>query len=152
MKQKRQAAILDLIEKHEISTQDELMTYLEQSGYTVTQATVSRDIRELELVKSTSKNGNIVYMVHKSTPSTEHKDKFYMIFSQSVKHVDYAGNICVLKCFEGTANAVGVAIDTMHFPTIVGSLAGDDTLFILCRDEKGAKSLVSKIQTMLSEA
>lgn len=151
MKKKRQETILRLIEEHEITTQDELMLLLQQSGFSVTQATVSRDIKELQLIKSPAHNGLTKYMTNRMQTTKAHQDKFYNFFAQSVKTVDYAGNICVIKCYEGTANAAGVAIDTMHFPTIVGSLAGDDTLFILCRTESGAKDLKAKLQDMLSE-
>lgn len=151
LKKKRQETILALIEKYEIGTQDELMALLQKEGFPVTQATVSRDIKELQLIKSPTRGGMTKYMTHHQQMPNDHKDKFYTFFAQSAKSVDYAGNMCVIKCYEGTANAAGVAVDSMHFSTIVGSLAGDDTLFILCRNEAGAKELTNEIQAMINE-
>lgn len=150
MKKKRHELILKLIEEHEITTQEELLLLLQKNGFPVTQATVSRDIKELQLVKSPGRNGQTKYMVsHHETMKSQEK-KFYAIFSQSVISVDYAGNICAVKCYAGTANAAGAAIDAMDLSDIVGTLAGDDTLFVLCRTEESTKNLRSQLETMLN--
>lgn len=152
MKKKRQETILQIIEQNVIGTQEELMLLLQEKGFPVTQATISRDIKELKLVKVLGKTGVIQYMSNQSNASSVNKDKFYTFFAHSVKEIDYAGNICVIKCYEGTANAAGVAVDSMHFATILGSIAGDDTLFIVCRSESGAKDLMNDIQELIREA
>lgn len=125
------------------------MTLLQANGFDVTQATVSRDIKELQLVKTQSKNGQSKYIIGNAS-GNKNSGKFYSIFSQSVVSVEYAGNMSVIKCFAGTANAAAAAIDGMHFPNILGSIAGDDTMFILCKTEFDAKSFKEEIENMLS--
>lgn len=150
MKKKRHELILKLIQENEITTQDELLDLLRQNGFQVTQATVSRDIKELQLVKSPTKNGPTKYTVSHHESQNKHARKFYAIFSQSVISVDSAGNMCAIKCYSGTANAAGAAIDSMHMPEVVGTLAGDDTLFVLCRDENAALVFKTQIEAMLN--
>ena len=150
MKKKRHELILKLIQEYEITTQDELLDLLRQNGFQVTQATVSRDIKELQLVKSPTKNGPTKYTVSHHESQNKHARKFYAIFSQSVVSVDCAGNMSAIKCYSGTANAAGAAIDSMHLPEVVGTLAGDDTLFVLCRDENAALIFIMQIQAILN--
>lgn len=150
MKKKRHELILKLIQEYEITTQDELLDLLRQNGFQVTQATVSRDIKELQLVKSPTKNGPTKYTVSHHESQNKHARKFYAIFSQSVISVDSAGNMSAIKCYSGTANAAGAAIDSMHMPEVVGTLAGDDTLFVLCRDENAALVFKTQIEAMLN--
>ena len=150
MKKKRHELILKLIQEYEITTQDELLDLLRQNGFQVTQATVSRDIKELQLVKSPTKNGPTKYTVSHHESQNKHARKFYAIFSQSVVSVDSAGNMSAIKCYSGTANAAGAAIDSMHMPEVVGTLAGDDTLFVLCRDENAALVFKTQIEAMLN--
>lgn len=150
MKKKRHELILKLIQEYEITTQDELLDLLRQNEFQVTQATVSRDIKELQLVKSPTKNGPTKYTVSHHESQNKHARKFYAIFSQSVVSVDCAGNMSAIKCYSGTANAAGAAIDSMHMPEVVGTLAGDDTLFVLCRDENAALVFKTQIEAMLN--
>lgn len=150
MKKKRHALILKLIAENEISTQDELMSLLQENGFQVTQATVSRDIKELQLVKSSVKNGPTKYTVSPHEAQNKHAKKFYNIFSQSVVSVVAAGNMAAIKCYAGTANAACAAIDSMQMPEVLATLAGDDTLFVLCKDEKSAAAFQTQIETMLS--
>lgn len=150
MKKKRHELILKLIQEYEITTQDELLDLLRQNGFQVTQATVSRDIKELQLVKSPTKNGPTKYTVSHHESQNKHARKFYAIFSQSVISVDCAGNMSAIKCYSGTANAAGAAIDSMHMAEVVGTLAGDDTLFVLCRDENAALVFKTQIEAMLN--
>ena len=150
MKKKRHELILKLIQEFEITTQDELLDLLRQNGFPITQATVSRDIKELQLVKTPTKNGPTKYTVSHHESQTKHARKFYAIFSQSVISVDCAGNMSAIKCYSGTANAAGAAIDSMHMPEVVGTLAGDDTLFVLCRDENAALVFKTQIEAMLN--
>ena len=148
MKQKRHALILELIQQYEITTQDELLAKLRENGFEVTQATVSRDIKELRLVKAMSPSGQYRYMAG-AAQGDEYLAKFYTIFSGSVISVDYAGNTCVVKCYAGMAQAACAAIDAMHFEGIVGTLAGDDTIFVLCRTPELTQQLKSSLDKML---
>lgn len=150
MKKKRHELILKLIAENEISTQDELMSLLQENGFQVTQATVSRDIKELQLVKSSVKNGPTKYTVSPHETQNKHARKFYNIFSQSVISVVAAGNMAAIKCYAGTANAACAAIDSMQMPEVLATLAGDDTLFVLCKDEKSAAAFRTQIEIMLS--
>lgn len=150
MKKKRHELILKLIAENEISTQDELMSLLQENGFQVTQATVSRDIKELQLVKSSVKNGPTKYTVSPHETQNKHARKFYNIFSQSVVSVVAAGNMAAIKCYAGTANAACAAIDSMQMPEVLATLAGDDTLFVLCKDEKSAVAFRTQIEIMLS--
>lgn len=149
MKKSRHALILKLIEQYSISTQDELLERLLESGVAVTQATVSRDIKELKLIKRPSANGVYKYCVAESIPADEQTSKYYSIFIQSVIFVDCAENICVLKCHSGTANAACAAIDSLSFDNIVGTLAGDDTVFVLCRTSASAAETKDKMEKLL---
>ena len=148
MKRKRHALILELIQQYEITTQDELLAKLRENGFEVTQATVSRDIKELRLVKAMSRSGQYRYMAG-AAQGDEYLAKFYTIFSGSVISVDYAGNTCVVKCYAGMAQAACAAIDAMHFEGIVGTLAGDDTIFVLCRTPELTQQLKSSLDKML---
>ena len=148
MKWKRHALILELIQQYEITTQDELLAKLRENGFEVTQATVSRDIKELRLVKAMSPSGQYRYMAG-AAQGDEYLAKFYTIFSGSVISVDYAGNTCVVKCYAGMAQAACAAIDAMHFEGIVGTLAGDDTIFVLCRTPELTQQLKSSLDKML---
>ena len=148
MKRKRHALILELIQQYEITTQDELLAKLRENGFEVTQATVSRDIKELRLVKAMSPSGQYRYMAG-AAQGDEYLAKFYTIFSGSVISVDYAGNTCVVKCYAGMAQAACAAIDAMHFEGIVGTLAGDDTIFVLCRTPDLTQQLKSSLDKML---
>lgn len=148
MKRKRHALILELIQQYEITTQDELLAKLRENGFEVTQATVSRDIKELRLVKAMSPSGHYRYMAG-AAQGDEYLAKFYTIFSGSVISVDYAGNTCVVKCYAGMAQAACAAIDAMHFEGIVGTLAGDDTIFVLCRTPELTQQLKSSLDKML---
>lgn len=152
MKKRRHALILRLIEQYNISTQDELLEKLLESGVSVTQATVSRDIKELKLIKRPFANGLYKYCVAEATAdheSSEHNSKYYNIFIQSVIFVDCAENICVLKCHTGTANAACAALDSLNFDNIVGTLAGDDTVFVLCRTVAAATQTKEKMEKLL---
>lgn len=148
MKRKRHALILELIQQYEITTQDELLAKLRENGFEVTQATISRDIKELRLVKAMSPSGQYRYMAG-AAQGDEYLAKFYTIFSGSVISVDYAGNTCVVKCYAGMAQAACAAIDAMHFEGIVGTLAGDDTIFVLCRTPELTQQLKSSLDKML---
>ncbi len=142
MKQGRHEKILEFIASHEISTQEELLQLLRESGYSVTQATVSRDIRQLRLVKSLSGNGKYIYSAPKlETGELSLSTKFDTLLSESVIKIDSVFNQIVIKCYSGLANAVCAAMDTMQFSGLVGTLAGDDTILLIMRTEKDAQAL-----------
>lgn len=150
MKKKRLETILKLIEKYSISTQEELMQRLNDNGFNVTQATVSRDINELRIVKVMGAGGNYRYVANQ-TDSDELLAKFKNIFIQSVISSDYAGNTIVIKCYTGMAQAACAAFDSMHWEGLVGTLAGDDTIFALCRTEGYASQMKDSIQRLLGK-
>jgi transcriptional regulator of arginine metabolism len=151
MKKKRHQAILDLIENNRITTQEELQELLKEKGFDVTQATVSRDIKELMLVKKLNSKGEYSYTL----PSHEKDDesKLKSIFTHSVVKVDYAGNIVVVKCFPGSANAACAAIDSNshRYKSIVGTIAGDDSFFILCRTPEDTVEITNMINNIIKE-
>ena len=144
MKKRRQEAILEIIEKYDLSTQDELLQKLKDSGFDATQATVSRDIKEL------GANGQYKYAVTK-TESDELLSKFRSIFAQSVVSADYAGNTIVIRCYTGMAQAACAAFDSMHWEGLVGTLAGDDTIFALCRSESYASQMKDSIKRLIEK-
>lgn len=148
MKERRHAKILELIGKYSIDTQEELLRCLREEGYEVTQATVSRDIKELRLIKTLTSSGKYRYTVGQDE-SRDYTTKFYSLFSDSAVSVDYAQNIIALKCLTGMANAVCAALDTLQWENIVGTLAGDDTIFILVRDENTAERLTAELKKFI---
>jgi transcriptional regulator of arginine metabolism len=148
MKKKRLELILQTIEQQDISTQEEMLAALKNYGLDVTQATVSRDIKELGLIKSMGRNGKYRYSLPK-TPDTDAVKNFHNIIAPSVLWVDYAMNTVVVKCYAGMAQAVCAAFDTMDLNGVVGTLAGDDTIFVLCRNEELAVELVKNVREMI---
>lgn len=149
MKSKRQEKILELIREFEIETQEELIFYLNKYGFEATQATISRDIRELKLTKIVGRSGNYCYASHERQPSPAPMPKFNGVLVDSITKVSYANNIIVLKTFPGLANAVGSGIDAIHAPEILGCVAGDDTIFVVLTDEVAAKDVSEKIKHMM---
>ena len=140
MKNARQQKILELIEKHDIDTQETLIRKLAEEGYNVTQTTVSRDIRQLNIVKGVSARGTYKY-VAPGTVKDSNMPILNAAITDAVTRIEAAGNIIVVKCFSGMANAVAVCIDTLHHNDIVGSVAGDDTILLVVKDESYAKEL-----------
>ena len=141
MKTSRLRAISKLISEKPISTQEELLTYLRDEGYNVTQATVSRDIKELRLIKITAPNGTTRYASPKETGMEEHSSKYNTIFRESVITVKTAGNLVILKCYTGMGNAACAALDAMNFEHIVGTVAGDDTIFAAMESPQDAREM-----------
>jgi len=150
MKNKRQERILELIAANEIQTQDDLLKMLNDSGYNVTQATVSRDIKELKLVKVTTSNGKYRYNVGTRSNSNEPESRFISMCEQNAISSDFAGNICVIRCLSGTANAICAAMDVAR-SDIVGTIAGDDTIFILFKTAQQAEDFSAHILRIISE-
>ncbi len=144
MKNRRQEAILEIISDTVVDTQKSLIKLLEKRGIKTTQATLSRDIQQLSLVKARDKNGVNRYMLPASN------DDGNNIFSEAVLSVDHAMNTIVLKCKAGMAQGACAAIDLFDYPGIVGTIAGDDTIFILARTEADAERLSGKFRKRLS--
>ncbi len=150
MKKKRHEAILRLIENNVVSTQEDLLQMLKDNGFEATQATVSRDIKELRLIKVMDEGGAYRYKIS-ANESDELISKYNSIFSHSVISADYAGNIIAIRCYNGMANAACAAIDAMQWDGLVGTLAGDDTIFALCRTEEYAAQMKDAIGKLLSK-
>jgi transcriptional regulator of arginine metabolism len=148
MKAARHAMILELIEQFDIETQDELADYLQKRHFSVTQATVSRDIKELRLIKALSAKGTYKYATVDKTESGL-QERFIRIFSQSVISITSASNIIVIKTITGTANAAAEAVDSMKWNEIAGSIAGDNTIFIAVKDLKFVSEIIKRFQAML---
>ena len=125
------------------------MQKLNDMGYKVTQATVSRDIKYLKLIKTPVSSGQYKYS-YVNSEGEDFSGKYYSILSHSVTSVDYAGNIAVVKCFAGMANAACAAVDNLDIEKVVGTLAGDDTAFLLLRDTSSATALCSDIRRQLA--
>ena len=148
MKKRRHKAILDLIEQYDIGTQDELLVLLREKGFDVTQATVSRDVKELRLLKTLGANGIYKYSVEKNADKG-YSDMFDALFQSAMTKVDYAGNICVIKCSPGLASAACATIDAMNVSEVVGTIAGDDTIFMLCRTTDEAQGVAAALKRMI---
>ena len=150
MKKTRHRKIIELITKFDIETQEELAGYLKEAGFTVTQATVSRDIRELKLSKVPTGNGRQKYVVLKQDEK-HMEDKYIRVLRDGFVNMDMAQNILVVKTVSGMAMAVAAAFDALSFPEIVGCIAGDDTIMIAVRTVEDTQALMSKIHTMLEK-
>ena len=149
MKKNRQEKMLELISRYEIDTQDELISLLREHGYDVTQATVSRDIRELKIAKLTTGKGTYRYVLPKQQPETGSGMKFSSTLIDSIISVDHACNIVVLKTYSGLAQAVAVGIDGMNMHQVLGCVAGDDTIMIVSRDENCATVIADRIRSLI---
>ena len=149
MKNNRQSMILDIIAKEHIETQEQLLEQLRKRGVASTQATISRDIKQLHLVKEPTGHGTYKYAVSSSRARLNIADKLRTIFRESVLTVDNAQNIVVIKTLPGLANAAGSAVDGMDVPNLVGSLAGDDTALLIMRDTESALDFTEEIKEML---
>ena len=150
MKPNRQAKILELIECKDIETQEQLLSELEACGFSTTQATISRDIKELRIIKELGSNGMYRYSTASKQAEPTCSAKLNSIFKQSVIACDHAQNIVVIKTMPGLASAACSAIDSMNYDMIVGTLAGDDTAFLLLRDTSSANALCSDIRRQIS--
>ena len=149
MKLSRHSKILDLISKYNIDTQEELARRLAEDGYNVTQATVSRDIKNLKLIKVLDDSGVYKYAQSGAKEATAKDKNLNSILVNSVVSVDYALNTVVIKTHAGMAQAVGYVIDNVGFEEILGCVAGDDTILCVARTEKAANHLTDKINLMV---
>lgn len=148
MKYTRQTKILEIIENKEIETQEELSEELKKIGLNVTQATVSRDIKELRLIKVLSTTGQYKYATLKNQ-DTILSDRLVRMFKDSILSYDHAGNILVLKTISAAAQAAASAIDAANFDGVVGTVAGDDTIFVVIKDAEKMQEIIEKFRNLI---
>ena len=148
MKRQRHEVVVELINKYDIETQEELAAYLREEGFDVTQATVSRDIRELKLSKIATGNGKQKYIILKNDDSYL-GDKFIRVLRDGFVSMNMAQNILVIKTVQGMAMAVAAALDAMKFPEIVGCIAGDDTIMAAVKSVDDTMVVMEKINKIL---
>ncbi len=149
LKKDRHNTILEIIARQEIDTQEELARQLKEAGYDVTQATVSRDIRELNLYKVSAESGRQKYAILQQEDGRHLEDKYIRVLKDGFSSMDMAQNILVVKTVSGMAMAVAAAIDAMHFQEIVGSIAGDDTIMMAVRTVEDTEKLMGRIRELL---
>ena len=147
MKVKRQSKILELIRENDIETQEMLADLLNKAGFNVTQATVSRDIRELKLTKATMQSGKQKY-VATAKESSFVTERLNRVFRDGIVSIDYAQNIVVIKTLVGMAMAVAAALDSMENSEIMGTIAGDDTIFCVVKNESNAVKLTENLKAI----
>lgn len=148
MKVNRHAKIIELIKKYDIETQEELANYLNQNGFQVTQATVSRDIRDLKLTKVPGQNGKQKYVILQSV-ADDISEKYLRILKDGFVSMDMAQNILVIKTVSGMAMAVAASIDALNWYEVVGCIAGDDTIMCAIRTVEDTKELMKKISKIV---
>ena len=148
MRYSRQNKILDLIRTYEVGTQEKLAKLLRASGFNVTQATVSRDIKELQLVKVESESGKSCYAIPSKVEAPV-SDRFKKILKETVQSINSAENIIVIKTLSGCANAAGEAIDTSDYPEIVGTIAGDNTMLVIVDKTENVPHLLETLRAII---
>lgn len=147
MKAARHALMLEIVAQQEIQTQEELADALKKQGMRVTQATVSRDIKELRLLKVLAGGGGYKY-AKAQRPEQDKSERLVRIFEESVVSIDGAGSFIVIKTLSGSANAAAEAIDSLHWDEILGTIAGDNTILVILRKEDQLPDLLSRFRTM----
>ena len=146
MKVNRHAKIKEIIDQHKIETQEDLAAALRAKGIDVTQATVSRDIKELMLVKVPDANGHYHYAYPKEHNMMLTPERLERIFQDSITSVRHSDSMVVVSTMPGTAQSVAFAVDYMKWPEVLGSIAGDDTVFLACENKKDVLSLVNRFE------
>lgn len=151
MKAKRHAEILELISKYDIETQEDLLLKLKERGFNITQATISRDIKELQLVKVQVDGKGYRYSASSAWEPTDMSFKFHAVFSESVLNIDYSNNLVVIKCYVGMANAACAALDSINWKGLMGTIAGDDTILCIMRDKSQSPVFVSQLKKLIKK-
>lgn len=149
MKAKRQAKIMELITSRDMETQEQLLAALQECGFHSTQATVSRDIKELHIIKELTKFGTYRYTTSANEVSGSFSARLNSIFKECVSSFDYSGNIVVVRTIPGLASAAGSAVDAMGMSFVLGTVAGDDTVLIVMRDANAAAAFCGEIKNIL---
>ena len=150
MKEVRQNKIKEIIESRDIETQDELLAELSKSGFSVTQATISRDIREMKLTKVSGKGGKQKYTLIQNA-TTDVMEKYHQVLSAGILNMDYSENIIVIRTVSGMAMAVAAALDNMQLQGLMGCIAGDDTIFCAARNSKYCREIIAGIKKVASD-
>lgn len=150
MKTQRQAKIMEIISTQDVETQEQLLQALQEAGFTSTQATISRDIKELRIVKELTGFGTYRYSVSNKDGGSTFSARLNTIFRECIVSFDYAGNMIVVKTMPGLASAAAAAIDSMNMSVVVGTLAGDDTVMIVMRDNNSAAAFCGEIKSLLA--
>ena len=148
MKKNRHDKIIELINSHVVETQDQLAALLKESGYDVTQATVSRDIRQMKLTKQVTEDGRQKYVYTTADPEVMH-DKYVNVLRAGFVSADVAENLLVVKSVSGMAMALATAIDALDMPEVVGCIAGDDTIFVAIKSKEEALSVMKDFKDMI---
>ena len=149
MKTKRQAKIVEIISNTNVETQEQLLDALREAGFNSTQATISRDIKELRIVKELTSLGTYRYSVSEKDAPPALTDRLNTIFRECVTSIDYAENIIVIHTLPGLASAAGSALDAMKINVVLGTLAGDDTVMIVMRDSNAAAAFCGEIKSVI---
>lgn len=150
MKTQRQAKILEIVTTRDVETQEQLLQELQDAGFYSTQATISRDIKELRIVKELTSFGTYRYTTSSKEVSGTFSTRLNTIFRECVTGFDYAQNIVVIHTLPGLASAAGSAVDAMNMSFVLGTLAGDDTVMIVMRDTNAAAAFCSEIKNLLN--
>lgn len=150
MKSQRQAKIMEIISTMNVETQEQLLQELENAGFSSTQATISRDIKELRIVKELTGMGTYRYTASAREISGTFSSRLNTIFRECVTGFDYAQNIVVIHTLPGLASAAGSAVDAMHMSVVLGTLAGDDTVVVIMRDTNAAAAFCGEIRNLLN--
>lgn len=150
MKSQRQAKIIEIISTRNVETQEQLLAALQQEGFRGTQATISRDIKELRIVKELTSMGTYRYTTSSGDVPGSFSSRLNTIFRECVTGFDYAQNIIVIRTMPGLASAAGAAVDAMNMSVVVGTLAGDDTLMVVMRDNNAAAAFCGEIKSLIS--
>lgn len=149
MKTQRQAKIIEIISTRNVETQEQLLAALQKEGFRGTQATISRDIKELRIVKELTSLGTYRYTTSASELTGSFTTRLNTIFRECVVNFDYAQNIIVIRTLPGLASAAGSAIDAMNLSAVVGTLAGDDTVMVVMRDNNAAAAFCGEIKSLI---
>ena len=149
MKSQRQAKIMEIISNRNVETQEQLLAFLQEEGFRVTQATISRDIKELRIVKELTSFGTYRYTTATKEVPTSFSGRLNTIFRECVTDFDYAQNIIVIHTLPGLANAAASALDSMHMSVVLGTLAGDDTVMVVMRDTNAAAAFCGEIKNLM---
>lgn len=150
MKSQRQAKIMEIISTNNVETQEQLLAALQKEGFRGTQATISRDIKELRIVKELTSLGTYRYTISTNEVSGSFSSRLNTIFRECVIGYDYAQNIIVIRTLPGLASAAGSAIDAMNMNMVVGTLAGDDTVMVVMRDNNAAAIFCGEIKNLIN--
>lgn len=149
MKTQRQAKIIEIVSTRDVDTQEQLLELLHEAGFNSTQATISRDIKELRIVKELSKYGSYRYMLSSKEAADSFSNRLNTIFRESVTGFDYACNVVVVHTIPGLATAAAAAVDSMEMESILGSIGGDDTVIIVMRNEEAAATFCNDLKRLL---